>query len=80
MNSSNRFSARAEVAHANAGHALPWQREVRFRPAIAEQSFVLSTHPAVGLRIQAHLIFHTRPTPRRRRRFRREVPNACARH
>ncbi|HEY1404722.1 MAG TPA: hypothetical protein VGB05_11380 [Pyrinomonadaceae bacterium] len=53
MNSSKRFSAQAEVAHAmNAGHALLWQREARFRPATAEQSFVLSTRPTVGLKIQ----------------------------
>jgi hypothetical protein len=51
VNSSNRFSAQAEVAHANAGHALPWQREARFRPATAEQSFVLSTRPAVGFEL-----------------------------
>ena len=63
MNSSNRFSAQAEVAHVNAGHALPWQREAHFRPTTAEQSFVLSTRPAVGLKIPTHLIVHTRPTP-----------------
>jgi hypothetical protein len=80
VNSSNRFSARAEAAHVNARHTLPWRREARFPPAIAEQSFVLRTRPAVGLKIPIHLIFHTRPTPRQRRRFRREVLNACARH
>jgi hypothetical protein len=63
VNSSNRFSARAEVAHVNAGHDLSWQREARFHPTTAEQSFVLSTRPAVGLKIPTHLIVHMRPTP-----------------
>jgi len=56
VNSSNRFFARAEVAHANAGHVLPWQRAAHFHPAAAEQSFGLSIHPAVGLEIPAYLI------------------------
>ncbi|MCA1565640.1 MAG: hypothetical protein LC803_08370 [Acidobacteria bacterium] len=82
VNSSNRFSAQAEVAHVNAGRVPPWQHEARFRPAIAEQSGLCQrTRPAVGLEIPTHLIFHTRPTPLQRRlRFRREVLNACARH
>jgi hypothetical protein len=79
VNSSKRFSVPAEVAQANAGQVLPWQREARFRPATAEQSFVLSTCPAVDLDIPIHLIFHMRPATARRRRFRREVLNACAR-
>jgi len=40
VDSSNRFSAQAEVAHETAGHALPWQREARFPPATTERSFV----------------------------------------
>jgi hypothetical protein len=81
VNSSNRFSAQAEVAHVNAGRVSPWQREARFRPATAEQSDLCQrTRPAVGCEIPTHLIFHTRPTPVRRLRFRREVLNACARH
>jgi hypothetical protein len=81
VNSSNRFSARAEVAHVNAGQVMPWQREARFRQATAEQSDLCQrTRPAVGLEIPTHLISYPRPTPRRRRRFRREVSNACARH
>ncbi|HEV2882706.1 MAG TPA: hypothetical protein VGX24_15630 [Pyrinomonadaceae bacterium] len=54
MNSSNRFSAQAEVAHVNAGRVPPsWQHEARFRPAIAEQSDLCQrTHPAVGFNIQ----------------------------
>lgn len=83
VNSSNRFSARAEVAHANAGQPLPWQREARFRPATAEQSFV-PAHTSLRRTLNPnHLIFHTHPTPllrHRRRRFRREVLNACARY
>jgi len=51
VNSSNRFSAQAEAAHVNAGQVLPWQREARFRQATAEQSFVLTTRPTVGLKI-----------------------------
>lgn len=59
VNSSNRFSAGAEVAHVTAGHVLPWQREARFRSAIVEQ-FVLSTRPAADFAIPTHLIVHTR--------------------
>ncbi|HZG52799.1 MAG TPA: hypothetical protein VEZ40_11755 [Pyrinomonadaceae bacterium] len=81
MNSSNRFSAQAEAAHVNAGQVPPWQREARFRQATAEQSDLRQrTRPAVGSEIPTHLISYPRPTPLRRRRFRREVSNACARH
>lgn len=65
VNSSNRFSAQAEATHVTAGHDLPRPREARFQPAIAEQSFVQRTRPAVGQKIPTHLIFHTRPTPSR---------------
>ena len=47
VNSSNRFSALAEAALQSAGHSLPEQHEARFLPNAAEQSFVLSTPPAV---------------------------------
>jgi hypothetical protein len=49
VNSSNRFSAPAEVALASAGHTQPEPREARFLFHAAEQLFVLSTRPAVGL-------------------------------
>jgi hypothetical protein len=49
VNSSNRFSAPAEVALPSAGHLLPEPREACFRFHTAEQLFVLSTSPAVGL-------------------------------
>ena len=49
VNSSNRFSASAEVALPSAGHLLPEPREACFRFHTAEQLFVLSTSPAVGL-------------------------------
>ncbi|HEX8423794.1 MAG TPA: hypothetical protein VF634_10305, partial [Pyrinomonadaceae bacterium] len=49
VNSSNRFSALAEAALQSAGHYLPEQHEARLLPNAAEQSFVLSTRPAVGL-------------------------------
>jgi hypothetical protein len=48
VNSSNRFSAPAEVALPG-GHTQPLPREARFPFQTAEQSFVLSTRPAVGL-------------------------------
>jgi len=47
VNSSNRFSALAEAALQSAGHSLPEQHEARFLTRTAEQSFVLSTRPAV---------------------------------
>ena len=71
VNSSNRFSAPAEVALPGFGHATPAPREVRFPFQTAEQLFVLSTHPAVGL-----------PRPKsissliRARRFGRSVASA----
>ncbi|HEV7905058.1 MAG TPA: hypothetical protein VGO96_14550 [Pyrinomonadaceae bacterium] len=49
VNSSNRFSAPAEVALPGGGHTQPLPREARFPFQTAEQSFVLSTRPAVGL-------------------------------
>lgn len=49
VNSSNRFSAPAEAAFPGGGHTQPLPREARFPFQTAEQSFVLSTRPAVGL-------------------------------
>lgn len=49
VNISNRFSAPAEVALPGAGHTQPEPREARFPVSAAEQLFVLSTRPAVGL-------------------------------
>ncbi|MDQ3134556.1 MAG: hypothetical protein M3Q76_07090 [Acidobacteriota bacterium] len=59
MNSSNRFSALAEVALNTAGQFLPGQHEAHFTCHAAEQSFVLSTHPAVGFHFQS-ISSHTR--------------------
>jgi hypothetical protein len=49
VNSSNRFSAQAEVALAGDRHTQPAPREARFPVQIAEGFFGLSTRPAVGL-------------------------------
>jgi len=80
VNSSNRFSALAEAALQSVGHSSPDPHdEARFPSDAAEQSFVLSTRPAVVRPNQ----FISSPT--RARRTDGVAPDArylqaCARH